>query len=196
MPQPAEILGMNESELVERAKNGCAQALTELVHKYHQGLRAFLVRRVGNLTVADDLAQDVFLVAFKQLGTIEEEHCFRAWLFQVARNKAVDYLRRSAREKGGKTDIESLLAEANASRIQQQNSADDESVVFALRNCISKLNPESKALIDSIYFQRIPAEKLAAASNRKSSAIRMALLRIRKALATCIRGQLGAEFEL
>lgn len=196
MPKPAEILGMNETELVGRAKSGCPEALTELVRKYHRGLRAFLVRRVGNLSVADDLAQDVFLAALNQIATIENGLCFRAWLFRVARNKAIDYLRRASRETSSEADIESLLAEESAARTRQQNSLQDEVVISALRECISKLDSESRALIDAIYFQRIQATEIAAASNRNSGAIRMSLLRIRKALGTCIRRRLGAEFEL
>ena len=178
------------------AQNGCLQALEGLVRADRKDVRNFLVRRVGNLAVADDLAQEVFLTVIRQLESIHDDRRFRGWLFRIARNKAVDHLRRAVREKTTEYDVELLLAKESISQAQAQNMAPPEHIMFALRECVAKLNPESRALIESVYFKNISAERLAAASNRKSNAVRMSMLRIRKALAKCIRRRLGSEFEL
>ena len=196
MSNSAKILRMNDFELVGRAKNGCSQALEGLVRANHKDIRNFLVRRVGNLAVADDLAQEVFLTVIRQLESIHDDRRFRGWLFRIARNKAVDHLRRAVREKTTEYDVELLLAKESISQAQAQNMAPPEHIMFALRECVAKLNPESRALINSVYVKNISAEKLAKVSNRKSNAVRMSMLRIRKALAKCIRSKLGSEFEL
>ncbi len=196
MSNPAETQRMNESELVGLAKGGCSHAFTELVRKHHQDLRGFLVRRVGNLAVADDLAQDVFLAAVRQISTIGKEGSFRAWLFTVARNKAADHLRRAPREKTNESEIEVLIAQENIARTQQQDMMDEELLMTTLKECMAKLNPRSRSLIESFYFHDESAEKIAASTNQKGNTIRMALLRTRKALAVCIRRRLGTEFEL
>lgn len=196
MPKPAETLRMDDTELVALAKQGCSQAFTELVRKYHLGLRAYLVRRIGNLSVADDVAQEVFLAAVHQLSSFDENRSFRAWLFTVARNKAVDYLRTVSRERTNESEIENLLAQENVSRSQTCDSTSSEMLIETLAQCLEKLKPKSRSLVESIYFQNITAEEIARSSNQKGSSIRMSLLRIRKALAKCIRRQLGSEIEL
>ncbi len=196
MPETIKYLRMNDAELVRRAQNGCSQALTALVRNHQRELRAFLVRRVGNLTAADDLAQEVFLSVIRQIEQIEDDRRFRAWLFKVARNKAVDYIRRLARERTQHREIESLTAEQNLIRTRNSSDSEHELVLTTLQQCIAKLNPQSRALIEAYYVQNLSAEKIASTSNRKGSAVRMSLLRIRTALAGCIRRQLGTEFEL
>lgn len=157
------------------------------MREHHRELRAFLVRRVGNLAVADDLAQEVFLAAMKQAGSVEDRAKIRAWLYQVARNKVVDYFRRTSREKNSLNEIESMFTAKMISQMEQVDSGESELEMNALRTCVSNLNERSKALVEEFYFQNKAAEEIAAESDRKSNAVRMALLRIRKALAVCIR---------
>ncbi len=183
---------------VEGSEQETSSTLEGLVRDHHRELRAYLVRRVGDLAVADDIAQDVFLAALKQFEKADNGrvHQWRAWLFQVARNKAVDYIRQVSRESNNREEIEILLAEKAIGRIERDGNfpqRQQDLEMQALHDCVAVLNDKSKKLIESIYFKNVSAEKYAAGSNRKGSSVRMALLRIRKALAVCVRKRLQAQ---
>ena len=118
---------MSDSELVRLAKNGCVASFGELVRKYQHQVRGFLIRRLGEFAIADDVAQETFLTAIHQISKLTEERSFRAWLFAVARNKAADHLRRTRREQLNANDaLEALIAQENLSRLQQHQINDEE----------------------------------------------------------------------
>lgn len=186
---------------VEGSEREYSPTLEDLVRDHHRELRAYLVRRVSDLAVADDIAQDVFLAALQQFEKAGDGHVcqWRAWLFQVARHKAVDHIRRISRESNNLEEIEFLLAKKAIDRIEREGNfvqRQQDLEMQALHACVNALNDKSKELVETIYFKNVSAEKFAAGSNRKGSSVRMALLRIRKALAVCVRQRLQTQNEL
>jgi RNA polymerase sigma-70 factor, ECF subfamily len=83
-------------EVIVRAKHGSLEETGELYARYHQSIYRYLYYRIGDPHIAEDLTGDVFLRMVKalpsfQVGTVP----FQAWLFQVARNVAIDHFRRT-----------------------------------------------------------------------------------------------------
>ncbi len=185
------------SHLVQRAKDGCSDAFAALVQKYQLDIRAFLRRRIPDASVADDLAQDVFLTAVRNISQLVDHESVKSWLLAIARNKSVDYLRRMARQKSTSADeLETLLAKDSLTRIDSADSLRHGELVAALKQCISQLKPNAKKIVDQFYFDNKTAEQVATESQLTGSAIRMSLLRIRKGLAKCIRLRMGENFQL
>src|SRR5262245_65761483 len=79
-------------ELVRAARRGERRAFGELHRRYSRMVHAVVLARVP-AQVASDLVQDVFLAALEQLATLRGEQAFGGWLAQIARNRALDYLR-------------------------------------------------------------------------------------------------------
>lgn len=73
---------------------GDSRAFEELVYTYRHQLTAFLQRFVLDYHTAEDLAADVFVVVLERKG-YQPKGSFRAWLFAVARHKAIDYIRKN-----------------------------------------------------------------------------------------------------
>jgi len=80
--------------LVEAARNGDGAAFTELYHQYWKMVHGILLARAPREEV-DDLAQDVFLSAYRQLRSLRDAAAFPGWLARIARNRATDYHRRT-----------------------------------------------------------------------------------------------------
>ena len=188
------------SRLVEQAKAGQEAAFEQLVRIYQADVRGFFMRRLGRQAVADDLAQEVFIAAIRNIEQLNDNSSFRGWLMGISRNKMIDYLRKVSRQKTTCTEhIESILAEDSLQRTNNQtnHSSDLKDELFdSLEKCISTLQPKSQDIVNRFYFQDETAEKISENTSVSSSAIRMALLRIRKSLAKCIRNRLGAEIQL
>ncbi len=94
-----EKRGARSDELLaEEAKRGSEEAFRELVERFHRPVYALLVRMVRRPELAEDLAQETFLKAWKALGRFDAERKFSSWIFKIAHNTALDELRRGGLE--------------------------------------------------------------------------------------------------
>ena len=82
-----------EARLVVRVRNGDQDAFGELYARYAAMVHGILLARVPRLEV-DDLAQDVFLSAYKNLGSLRNSNAIGPWLAMITRNRAMEFYRR------------------------------------------------------------------------------------------------------
>lgn len=101
------VASSSETSLVERAAAGDADAFGQLYQLYAAMVHGILLARVPFDEVGD-LVQDVFLLAFRKLSTLREAERFGAWLAMIARNRAMDFHRRTRETQ----ELSEELAEA------------------------------------------------------------------------------------
>lgn len=87
-----------DQELVERAQAGDVASFERLVVKYEASLRRVVFGLVRDHGLAEDIAQDAFLRAFRKLKRLQDGRAFQGWLFTIGLNEARDELRRRARK--------------------------------------------------------------------------------------------------
>lgn len=180
-------------DLLCDAQRGDHAALESIVRAFHIPIRRFLVVKTGDLSLADDLAQEVFISAFQSLDRLRDSTRLESWLFAIARNKCMDHFRSTARRQ--KT-LEGLLQVAigQADCVPERELRDDsEERLEFLRHCLEQLSGRARQFIDQYYFEGQTAEEMGKRNDRQGSSIRMALLRIRRNLADCIRRKLGEQ---
>jgi RNA polymerase sigma-70 factor (ECF subfamily) len=83
-----------ESAAINRLRKGDLDSLSELVPRYERSLYRYLYRLVSDLPAAEDLFQDTWLRAAQNIGRYDPARSFQHWLFSIAHNVAIDYLRR------------------------------------------------------------------------------------------------------
>jgi RNA polymerase sigma factor (sigma-70 family) len=88
-----------EESLVEEARRGGRAAFAELVRRHERRIYGVVHRLAGNRQDADDLAQEVFLTAWKAIGSFRRGSSFYTWLYRIAVNLSLTFLRKKAREK-------------------------------------------------------------------------------------------------
>src|SRR5437016_2574131 len=81
------------NKLIARAKLGENQAFAEIYNLCFKKIYRFIYFRVGHKEVAEDLAEEVFIKAYNKISGINENSSFEAWLYQIARNRVIDYYR-------------------------------------------------------------------------------------------------------
>jgi len=91
---------LSDSQLIARFLEGQSLAFDEIVRRYEPTLSGFLRRMVRDEALADDLFQETFLRVMRTLPDYRETGRFRSWLFGIARNLAIDALRRARLEQG------------------------------------------------------------------------------------------------
>jgi len=98
----AEREGLAASLLVARAKSGDAQAFDELVRRYRKRIFALALHLTGSSSEADDIAQDVFLKAYRALESFEGRSEFFTWVYRMAVNRSLN-ARRDRERRGEHT---------------------------------------------------------------------------------------------
>jgi RNA polymerase sigma-70 factor (ECF subfamily) len=93
MPQPEDLL------IVERARDGDADAFGELVRLHTPQLYRLLTRMLGSATAAEDVAQECFIRAWRALPKFRAEARFSTWLYRIAVNEANRFLARESRRE-------------------------------------------------------------------------------------------------
>jgi RNA polymerase sigma-70 factor (ECF subfamily) len=90
--KPAEL----EQQLIARAQQGDRQAFGDLVMHYQNGVTNIAYRMLGDPALAEDIAQETFIKAWRHLKRYNPEHPFHAWLYRIAVNTSLDAGRRES----------------------------------------------------------------------------------------------------
>jgi RNA polymerase sigma-70 factor (ECF subfamily) len=80
--------------LVKRAMGGDEQAYTELVEKYQRALYFHILKMIKDKEQVNDLVQEAFVKAFDNLNSYSTNYAFSTWLYRIATNHTIDYLRK------------------------------------------------------------------------------------------------------
>ena len=83
-----------ESDLIAQAKQGDRQAFGQLVHHYRKGVVSVVYHMCGDGNLAEDAAQEAFIRAWQHLRSYRTGSSFRNWVYRIAKNAAIDALRR------------------------------------------------------------------------------------------------------
>ena len=108
--------GFTGDREIARLRKGDPDAITELIGRYQHRLYRVLVRMVGDPATAEDLFQQTWIRLMEKIGSYDARRSFEAWLFAIARNLAIDHLRRrrgislDELDDSGQAPVERLVA--------------------------------------------------------------------------------------
>ncbi len=152
-------------------------------------LYGYVYSLLGNHSAAADVLQETNLVLWRKLNEFNASKPFLPWAFAIARFQVLACLRDKKRDR---LLLDTELAETLADAVEHEASLLPE-VRPALRTCIGKLSDTNRELIELRYFKGESIADLGESLGRKVSAVKVALLRIRRALAECVERQLAEE---
>ena len=125
-----------EEVLVCRVRGGDTNAFSELVRKHHVAVRRYLTSFVRDAAVADDLAEDVFVAALRDIGAYETRTRFAGWLFGIARHRAQMHLRSESRRSAQATKLGfALLVDIHARDVDPREYEEE---LSALDTCFGR----------------------------------------------------------
>jgi RNA polymerase sigma-70 factor (ECF subfamily) len=142
------------SELVDRAKAGEARAFAELVRRYRPRIYALALHVTGSACDADDVAQDVFLRAYRALPSFEGRGDFFHWIYRIALHLAFDERRARARRAGASLDDPRVeLAVAVDARGDPRRAAALRQIYRRLLAALDVLSPVLRATVILVCIQ-------------------------------------------
>jgi RNA polymerase sigma factor (sigma-70 family) len=88
-----------DQELVKLVLAGESKAFEELVRRYEAGVFRFIYNMVNNKETTEDITQETFISAYNKLYTFKNSCKFSSWLYQIAKNRCIDHIRKYSNKK-------------------------------------------------------------------------------------------------
>jgi RNA polymerase sigma-70 factor (ECF subfamily) len=174
----------SDEMLVARIAAGDKLAMQVLFARHRTPVYRWLLRFVGNETVAEDLLSDVFFDVWQQAGRFEGRSAVFTWLLSIARFKALSARRRRADAPLDET-IETTLADsADNPEIALQKKSRGELV----RAALTKLSPDHREILDLVYYHENSVEDCALILNIPVATVKTRMFYARKKLAEHVQG--------
>ncbi len=144
----------DDVQLIHRILSGDDAAFDILVEKYEKGVHALAWRKVGNFHDAEEITQDAFLQAYKNLSTLKNPHQFAGWLYVIANRLCIDWLRKQkpamqSLENTPMEDIEEISYREHVSQQRQTKNAEHHHEI--VKKLLAKL-PESERTVVTLYY--------------------------------------------
>jgi RNA polymerase sigma-70 factor (ECF subfamily) len=154
--------------LVAQAKQGQERAFGEIYNLYFKKIYKFIFYRVGHKETAEDLAEDVFLKAYAKISSLENPKTFEGWLYQISRNRVIDYYREK-KITVALEDVENTL-EYESNILDVLNLQDDQKVFLKL---LRELPTEQQIVIKLKFLEHLENPQIAELLHKSEGAIRV-----------------------
>ena len=151
--------------LLEEARKGNEKAFASLMNRYRDSVYYMLLKMVNNASDADDLTLEAFGKAFRNLDSYTPKFAFSTWLFKIATNNCVDFIRKKQvspapfdLQEGSENmtiNIQSDLPDPEESLINREK-------IEALKVIVRQLKPRYRSLIELRYYKEYSYEEISA----------------------------------
>ena len=174
----------DDAEVIARVLAGDKQQFAMLVSRYQTRLYRHAVSMVLDHDVAADMVQDTFVRAYTRLSTCRDHNRFRAWIFQMLRNRCLDHLK-DVRRRNVPLDRAAEVAdpaEEPGLRIERDR------LRRLIATALDQLPDAQREAFVMHYVEELPYETMADLLGASVSALKMRVLRARDTLSGALRG--------
>jgi len=154
----------NDLLLVELAKSGSEKAFSSLLNRYRDSLYFMLLKMVNNASDAEDLTIEAFGKAFRSLDSFTPDYAFSTWLFKIATNNCIDFIRK---KQISPTPIDQLQEDLEHITVSLQSDMPDpeetlinDQKIAVLRDIVNQLKPRYRNLIELRYYKEYSYEEI------------------------------------
>jgi len=174
--------GLGDNEIISRVLKGEQNAYAELVNRYQAYVFTLVLRMIKTREDAEEVAQDVFIKAYRSLADFRGESKFSTWLYTIANTTSITFLRKK------KLDVHSLdndkvfeLADSKDSGFRA-NLVEQKSRVNMVNEAISMLSPDDAEIITLFYKAEQNLEEIARILRLETNTVKVRLHRARTRL--------------
>ena len=178
---------LQDYELVQKALKGDEKAFARLLSRYKDTIYFMLLKMLNNRSDAEDLTLEAFGKAFKNLHQYSPTYAFSTWLFKIASNNCIDFLRK---KKGITVSLENeneQIENSEANRIKSKDLNPEEKLIrkqkaILLHKVVRRLKPHYQTLVELRYFNELSYEEIAKELHLPLGTVKAQLFRARQML--------------
>ena len=175
----------DDVKLIRNTLSGDDAAFSELVYKYQKSVHALAWRKIGDFQIAEEIAQDTFLQAYKKLASLKNPTQFAGWLYVIAANLCTDWKRRKRPiMKSLETDAPGVLEKTSYEMYleEQREKKAAEHRQEIVRNLLDKLPESERTVVTLHYLGEMTSEAISEFLGVSVNTIKSRLRRARKRL--------------
>ncbi|HNW97000.1 MAG TPA: sigma-70 family RNA polymerase sigma factor [Bacteroidales bacterium] len=180
---------MRDYKLVQMAVNkGDQKAYAELMNNYKDTIYFMLLKMTNNSDDADDLTIEAFGKAFNKLHQYTPDYAFSTWLFKIASNNCIDFIRKKKKialsiDKPYESQEGAEMAQnIPAGVLDPEENFIKKQKIKVMREIVEKLKPRYRSLIEMRYFQELSYEEIAEKMELPLGTVKAQLFRAREFL--------------
>lgn len=177
-------------------EKGDQKAFAELMHRYRESVYFMMLKMCNNKDDADDLTIEAFGRAFKKLEQYSPNYAFSTWLFKIASNNAIDFIRKKKQMNSVSIDNKSENSESreHSANIKTDTLDPEEHFIKKqkielVRVLVDGLKPKYKEMIELFYFHEMSHEEISQKLDLPIGTIKAQLFRARDLLFNALKNR-------
>lgn len=179
-------------------EKGDQKAYAELLQRYRESVFFMMLKMCNNKDDAEDLTIEAFGRAFKKLHQYSPDFAFSTWLFKIASNNAIDFIRKKKQKysisldnKNENSETGDHSANIKASGLDPEENFIKKQKIESVRLLVDNLKPKYKEMIELFYFQEMSHEEISKKLNLPIGTIKAQLFRARDLLYNALKSSAG-----
>ncbi len=176
----------NDLALVQKAREGNEKAFAGLMNRYRDSIYFMLLKMVNNAADAEDLTIEAFGKAFRNLDSFTPDYAFSTWLFKIATNNCIDFIRKKQISPAPldqyQDDIDNLTVNIQSDLPDPEEALINDQKIAVLREIVNQLKPGYRALIELRYFKEYSYEEISSELNLPIGTVKAQLYRAKSLL--------------
>jgi RNA polymerase sigma-70 factor, ECF subfamily len=173
-----------DATLLESIAAGDKFAMQVLFQRHNVRIYRFVLRLIGNESLAEEIVSEVFLNVWRHAGTFEAKCQVTTWLLAIARHKAVSVLRQRS-EAQLDHDMAATVADPSD---DAETVLDREDRRQIIRKCLTRLSPSHREIIDLVYYHEKSVDEAARIVGVPKSTVKTRMFYARNHMAKLLTG--------
>ena len=171
-----------QHKLIDEIRQGRTDRFSIIVDMFSDKVHALVAGIAGDPMTADELTQDVFIKAFRSLGSFKSNSSLGSWIYRIAYNTAIDHSRRSRNNPLRFDDLHTERLSDSEVDAFLDSPDENDSRLALLPTALDMLPANDRAILTMFYYEDMPIREIACIMDIKENNVKVRLLRSRKKL--------------
>ena len=187
-----QMAAQDELDLIKNILAGNARAFEQLVLRHQDKIYGFVYNMVRNDMDAEEITQDVFVKAYRNLDRFKGDAKFTTWLFSIAHNTTASYYRKKRIQTNSLEDDSPAMGHESQMETSIESLKKEERDRF-IHQAMEKMAPQQRMLIQLFYLDELSIKEIEDISGLNAGTIKTGLMRGRNRLYTLLQDILENE---
>lgn len=170
----------DDTALIEAFQAGDEFAFVTLYNRHKGAVYAFTSKMLLDRQAAQDVTQETFIRVYENRDRLQRTGAFKSWLFTIARNQCLNYLRRTNRLQPLDDEVPVPVGEGAGAQLERKEAID------LVNGVLERLKPDYREIIVLREYQNLNYEEIAAVTRTTVSAVKSKLFKARRKMASLL----------